>query len=181
MRSVCVFCGASAGRRPEYGAAARHLGGLIGRRRLTLVYGGSAHGLMAEVADAALAAGAPVIGVMPRSLVDLEIAHRGLTELHVVPSLQRRKELMAELADAFVALPGGVGTLDEVTEMWSWTMLGVHRKPCALYDVAGYFERLLAFVDHAVAEGFLRPADRALLAVEDDAERLLDGLAARLR
>ena len=179
MKRVCIFCGSSAGRRPSYGAAARRLGRLLGSRGMTLVYGGGSFGMMGEIADAALAAGAAVIGVIPEGLVERELAHQGLTELHVVPSLHRRKQMMADLAEGFIALPGGMGTLDELSEVWTWAQLGLHDKPLGLLEVDGYFASLLAFFDHAVAEGFLPAADRGLVAVDSDPGRLLDIMAER--
>ncbi len=177
MKSLCLFCGSSAGARPSYAETARRVGDLAGRRGLTLVYGGGAQGTMAAAADAALAAGGQVIGVFPQSLVHLEAAHRGLTELHVTPSLAARKQLMADLADAFLVLPGGLGTLDELSEIWTWSQLGLHRKPIGLLNSGGYFDPLLAFIAQAVAEGFVRQADRELVQVDADPERLLEALS----
>jgi uncharacterized protein (TIGR00730 family) len=178
MRRVGVFCGSAAGGQPTYLAAARALGELLARRGFGLVYGGASIGLMGAVADAALAAGGEVIGVIPAALEAKEIAHENLTRLEVVSSMHERKARMSELADAFVALPGGMGTLEELSEMLTWAQLGLHRKPCGLLDVAGYWRPLVAFFDHAVQEGFLRPQHRALLLVEEDSPRLLDALAA---
>jgi uncharacterized protein (TIGR00730 family) len=177
MKAITVFCGSSAGVRPEYGAAADELGHTLAELGLTLVYGGASVGLMGRVADAALAHGGRVVGIIPEALASKELAHRGLTELHVVQSMHARKQMMAERADAFVALPGGVGTLEELFEVWTWAQLGHHDKPCALLDVAGYYERLAEFLDHTAAEGFVRPAHREMLIVETDAHRLLDRLA----
>jgi uncharacterized protein (TIGR00730 family) len=177
MRAIAVFCGSSAGVRPEYGAAADALGRTLAERGITLVYGGASVGLMGRVADAALARGGTVVGVIPAALVSKEIEHRGLTELHVVDSMHARKRMMADRADGFVALPGGVGTLEELFEVWTWAQLGHHEKPCALLDVGGYYERLAAFLDHTVAEGFVRPAHREMLIVETNASRLLDRMA----
>lgn len=173
-----VFCGSSLGARPEYEAAARELGRLLAARGLGLVYGGARVGLMGAVADAALAAGGDVVGVMPRALVAREIAHTGLRDLRVVESMHERKALMAELSDAFVALPGGLGTLEELFEVWTWAQLGLHRKPVALLDVADFYRPLVAFLDAAVGEGFVRAERRATLVVERDARVLLDRLAA---
>jgi uncharacterized protein (TIGR00730 family) len=178
MRRVCVFSGSSPGARPEYADAARRLGAALAARGLSLVYGGAKVGLMGVVADAALAGGGEVIGVIPKRLMTKELAHTGLAELRVVASMHDRKREMADLADAFVALPGGIGTLEELTEVLSWAQLGLHAKPCAVLDVAGYFERLVGFLDHAVAERFLQPVHRAMLVVGDDPETLLDRLAA---
>ncbi len=178
MQRVCVFCGSSAGARPAYLAAASALGSSLARRGLGLVYGGASVGLMGAVADAAMASGGEVFGVIPAALEAKEIAHPGLTRLEVVGSMHDRKARMSELADAFVALPGGMGTLEELTEMLTWAQLGLHRKPCGLLDVAGYWRPLVAFFDHAVQERFLRPQHRALLLVEEQPEGLLDALAA---
>ena len=176
--SVCVYCGSRTGARPEYAAAARRLGRSIGERGWRLVYGGGRVGLMGVVADAALQAGAEVIGVIPESLQQREVGHRGLTELHVVPTMHRRKQLMAERADAFVAMPGGIGTLEELFEAWTWAQLGYHDQPIGLLDVAGYYENLLRFLDESVAQGFLDAAQRARLCVDGDVGRLLDRLRA---
>jgi len=173
MKAVCVYCGSSPGERPDYVDGARALGRAIAGRGATLVYGGARVGLMGAVADAALAAGGRVVGIIPEALVAKEIAHPGLTELHVVASMHARKTMMADLSDGFVALPGGVGTLEEIFEMWTWAQLGHHVKPCALLDVAGYWRKLVAFLDHQVEEGFVRPAHREMLAVDHDPERLL--------
>lgn len=173
MRRICVFLGSNSGRRPEYKEAAVALGTALAQRGLGLVYGGSSVGLMGALADAALAAGGEVIGVIPQRLVDKEVAHRGLADLRVVDSMHQRKALMAELADGFVALPGGIGTLEELFEVWTWAQLGGHDKPCALMNVAGYFDRLLGFLDHAVEEGFLRPVHRNMVVVADEPQRLL--------
>jgi hypothetical protein len=178
LRRVCVFSGSSPGARPEYAAAARALGAALGRRGLGLVYGGAKVGLMGVVADAVLAAGSEAIGVIPERLMTKELAHTGLTELRVVASMHDRKREMADLADAFVALPGGIGTLEELTEVLSWAQLGLHAKPCGLLDVAGYFDRLVGFLDHAVAERFLPPQHRAMLLAAPDADALLERLAA---
>lgn len=177
MRRLCVFCGSSAGARPEYLAAAQTLGRALAERGVGLVYGGARVGLMGAVADAALAHGGEVLGVIPRALEEREIAHPGLTELRVVESMHERKAVMSDLSDGFVALPGGLGTLEELFEVWTWAQLGVHDKPCALLDVAGYYVPLLDFLDHGVREGFVRPAHRAQLLVDDDPARLLDRLA----
>ena len=177
MKAITVFCGSSAGVRPEYAAAATAFGRATAERGLALVYGGASVGLMGLVADAALAHGGRVVGIIPRALADKEIEHRGLTELHVVESMHARKQMMTDRADGFVALPGGVGTLEELFEVWTWAQLGHHDKPCALFDVAGYYERLTAFLDHTAAEGFVRPIHRDMLLVDTDPLRLLDRLA----
>jgi uncharacterized protein (TIGR00730 family) len=176
VNRVCVFCGASSGRLPAYADAARAFGTALAGRGLGLVYGGGRVGLMGAVADAALAGGGEVIGVIPQELVDRELAHGGLTELHVVGSLHERKALMAELADGFVALPGGFGTLDELLEQLTWSQLGLHAKPVGLYDVEDYWRPLIALARHATEEGFVREADLAQIAVGGDAEGLLDRL-----
>lgn len=178
MQSVCVFCGSSPGNRPEYLQVARDAGRLIGERGLTLVYGGGKVGLMGAVADSALAAGGRVIGVIPQMLLDREVGHAGLTELHVVTTLAERKLLMGQLSDAFLTLPGGIGTMDELFEAWSWTQLDIHRKPSGLLNYAGYYDSLIAFLDYAVAEGFQRPRHRAALLVDTQLESLLNQLQA---
>jgi uncharacterized protein (TIGR00730 family) len=176
MTRVCVFAGSSAGTRPEYRQAAQQLGQVLAERRIGLVYGGARVGLMGAVADAALAGGSEVIGVIPSALVAKEIAHTGLTELRVVASMHERKALMADLSDAFVALPGGWGTLEECFEVLTWAQLGLHQKPCGLLNVAGYFDGLLTFAAHTVAEGFVRPEHHGMLAVADSPGRLLEAL-----
>ena len=173
MRRLCVFSGSSPGAHPAYAEATAALGRALADARIGVVYGGASVGLMGTVADAALAAGGEVVGVIPQSLVDREIAHPGLSELHVVQSMHERKALMAELSDGFVALPGGTGTLDELFEVYTWTQLGLHAKPLGLLDVRGYYDGLTAFLDHTVAQGFLRPEVRAGLLVAADAEALL--------
>jgi len=176
VESVCVFCGSSPGARSSYGALARDLGTALAARGVRLVYGGASVGLMASVADAALAAGGTVIGVVPERMADIEITHQGLTELRVTGSMHQRKAVMAELSDGFVALPGGFGTLDELTEMVTWAQLGIQEKPCGLLDVDGFFASLLAFFDHCVAEGFVTAPHRALLTTRSDPAELLDAL-----
>jgi hypothetical protein len=177
LRRVCVYCGSSEGDRPAYRRAAEDLATALARRGIGVVYGGASVGLMGAVADAALAAGGEVVGVIPQSLVDREIAHPGV-DLRIVATMHERKALMADLADAFVALPGGAGTLEELFETYTWAQLGMHAKPCALLDVEGYWSGLRGFLDHAAAEGFLRPAHRAMLLAEEDAEALLAAFAA---
>lgn len=174
IASVCVYCGSAPGRRPEYTAAAQALGRALAEANLALVYGGGRVGLMGMVADAVLAAGGRAIGVIPQLLVDKEVAHHGLTELHVVPDMHRRKHMMAELADAFVAMPGGAGTLEELFEVFTWTQLGYHAKPVALLNVAGFYDPLLAMLRHTVEEGFLRPAYFDTLCVADTPDALLE-------
>ena len=176
--AVCVFCGSSPGARPGYRHAAEALGRALADQGRTLVYGGGNVGLMGAVADAALAGGGRVIGVIPQHLVSREIAHTGVTELRVVDSMHARKQLMADLAGTFVLLPGGLGSLEEFFEVWTWGQLGLHRKPYGVLNVEGYFDPLLALLDHAVAERFVRPEHRNLLIVDDDAERLLARLDA---
>jgi uncharacterized protein (TIGR00730 family) len=177
VKRVCVFCGSSRGARPAYQEAAVAMGKALARRGLGLVYGGGHVGLMGAVADADMEGGAPAIGVIPRGLQVREVGHRGLTELRVVGSMHERKAAMAEQADAFVALPGGMGTLEETAEVLTWAQLGIHEKPVGLLDVEGYFAPLVSFLDHAVAEGFLRTEHRALLLVEREPDALLDRLA----
>jgi len=174
MKSVCVFCGSNAGAGTGYLQAARHLGGILGERKLRLVYGGAAVGLMGALADAALAAGGVVVGVIPEALVQREIAHTGLTELHPVASMHERKARMADLADSFIALPGGAGTLEEFFEIWTWGQLGHHRKPVGLLNVDGFFDSMLAFLDHQRRERFMRQEHRDMLLTDTDAARLLD-------
>jgi len=173
VKAITVFCGSSAGRDPGFAAAARSFGALLARERITLVYGGGHVGLMGVLADAALGAGGRAVGVIPRALWDREVGHRGLTELHVVETMHERKAMMASLADAFVALPGGLGTLEEIFEVWTWGQLGIHAKPCGFLDVAGYYAPLLAFLDQAVARGLVRREHRAMAIVDDDGETLL--------
>ncbi|HEX2756503.1 MAG TPA: TIGR00730 family Rossman fold protein [Candidatus Limnocylindrales bacterium] len=174
IRSICVFCGASSGRDPRYAAAAAVTGETLARRGIRIVFGGGRRGLMGAVADAALANGGEIIGVIPRGLVDRELAHPSLTELRVVETLHERKAQMAELADAFLAMPGGLGTLEELAEVLSWAQLDLHAKPIGLLDVGGYFGALEAFLDHAVAEGFVAERHRRLLLRDDDLDALLD-------
>jgi uncharacterized protein (TIGR00730 family) len=161
IRAVCVFCGSAPGARPSYPAAARELGRALGSAGITVVYGGGRLGLMGIVADAALAAGGRVVGVIPRMLIDRELAHPGLTRQHVVTTMHERKTLMAELSDAFVGLPGGMGTFDELVEIVTWAQLGLHAKPVVLANIDDYFRTLYAMLDHAVAEGFVTPQSRA--------------------
>jgi uncharacterized protein (TIGR00730 family) len=174
---ICVFCGAASGRATTYAAAARGLGELLAARGIGLVYGGGNVGLMGVLADAVLDAGGQAVGVIPQQLVDREIAHTGLTELHVVDNLHQRKARMAELADAFLTLPGGVGTMEELFEVWSWGKLGLHSKPCGLLNVDGYFDSLRALTDQMVTQGFLEPEYREMLVIEEQPGVLLDRLA----
>jgi uncharacterized protein (TIGR00730 family) len=170
---VCVFCGSSTGRGPAYAQAARDLARLLAEQGVGVVYGGASVGTMGDLADAAVAAGAEVLGVIPQQLVDREIAHPGLTELHVVADMHERKARMAALADGFIALPGGAGTLEELFEVWTWGQLGLHTKPIGLLDVAGYYGRLRSLLEHMVVEEFLRPVSRDMLLVDEDPRSLL--------
>jgi uncharacterized protein (TIGR00730 family) len=176
MRAVCVFCGSNPGRRPEYLASAAELARLLARRGVRIVYGGAHVGTMGALADAALAAGGEVTGVIPRHLVEAEVAHEGLSRLHVVSSMHERKALMARLSDAFIALPGGLGTLEEFAEVTTWSQLGLHAKPTGLLNVLGYFDDLLRFLDHAVAERFIRPGHRDLVISQPEPAALLAAL-----
>ena len=178
MRRVCVFCGSNAGARSEYAEAARALAAVLVERKLGIVYGGGNVGLMGVLADAALERGGEVTGVIPRTLVDKEVAHRGVTELRIVETMHERKALMNDLSDAFIALPGGFGTLDEFFEVLTWSQLGFHGKPCALLNVGGYYDRMLAMLDHAVTERLLRPVHRELVIADTDPSRLLQRLSA---
>lgn len=177
MKRVCVFCGSSAGARTIYREAAEQLGQTLAQRGIGLVYGGGRVGLMGTMADAAMAAGGQVIGVIPQALVAKELAHSGVADMRVVGSMHERKALMADLSDAFITLPGGYGTLEEFFEVLSWSQLGLHGKPCGVLNVAGYYDTLLTLVDYAVAEAFVRPAHRFLVLVESDPSCLLDRLA----
>lgn len=174
IKSICLFCGSSAGHKPIYREAAEHFGATLAARGITLVYGGGDVGLMGVAADAALAAGGKVIGVIPRSLMDMEVGHLGLTEMHVVETMHERKALMASRSDAFIALPGSFGTLDEMFEVLTWNQIGAHDKPVGLLNVAGYYDALLTFVKHIEMEGFLRPQHVPLLRVHDELDGLLD-------
>ena len=176
MRSIALFCGSLHGLDPRYAAAAAEFGRAVAGRGFTLVYGGGAVGLMGVAADAALAAGGTVVGVIPRFLFEREVGHGGVTELVVVESMHERKAAMAERADAFVALPGGIGTLEELFESWTWTLLGLHAKPCGLLNVGGYFDPLLEFLDRMVSAGFVSAGHRARLQVAARTEELLDQL-----
>jgi uncharacterized protein (TIGR00730 family) len=178
LRRICVFCGSSPGAHPQYRQAARELAGVLVAEGIGLVYGGGSIGLMGEIADAALAEGGEVIGVIPHQLVGWEVAHPGLSDLRVVGSMHERKAIMSELSDAFIALPGGLGTLEELFEILTWLQLGLHLKPAGLINVAGYYTGLRAFLDHAVAEGFLRQEHRELLIVEDEPAALLSRMRA---
>ena len=174
LSSVAVFCGSRFGTDPAYEAAAVEVGRTLAGRGITLVYGGGRVGLMGAVADAAVAAGGEVVGVIPRSLDEREVAHAGLTELHVVETMHERKAIMADRAEAFLALPGGMGTLEEITEQWTWTQLGIHAKRSAFYDVNGFWRPLSTLVDSMVETGFLTPEHAALVSFGTDLESLLD-------
>lgn len=178
LRRVCVFCGSNSGSNPTYCRLADQLGRTLAAQGLGLVFGGGRVGLMGALADGALAAGGEVIGVMPQALIDREIGHRGLTELRIVGSMHERKALMVELSDGFVALPGGIGTLEELFEVWTWAQLGLHNKPCALLDPDGFFAPLVAFLDHLVVSGFVQPQYRAILHAAESPEELLAAFAA---
>jgi uncharacterized protein (TIGR00730 family) len=177
VRRLCVFCGSSPGARPAYGEAAEEFGRLLVAEGIGLVYGGGKVGLMGRLADAVLAAGGEAIGVLPEALVAKEIGHPGLSDLRVVGSMHERKALMADLSDGFVALPGGLGTVEELFEVYTWAQLGLHRKPCALLDAEGYYDGIASFLAHAVEERFLREDHRAMLIVERDPRVLLDRLS----
>jgi uncharacterized protein (TIGR00730 family) len=177
LRSVTVYCGSNTGADPAYAEATRALARLVAGSGMRVVDGGGHVGLMGVLADAAMEAGGEVIGVMPQALIDREIGHRGLSELRVVGSMHERKALMAELGDAFVALPGGIGTLEELIEVYTWSQLGIHRKPLGVLNVNGYYDGLATFLDHAVEERFLRPQHRDVLAFEAEPEALLARLA----
>jgi uncharacterized protein (TIGR00730 family) len=178
MNRVCIFCGSSKGGRDIYVQSARQMGAALAGRGLELVYGGGHVGLMGAAADGTLAAGGRVIGVIPKALDEKELTHKGLTELHVVGSMHERKAMMAELSDGFIALPGGFGTLDEFAEIVTWAQLGIHQKPMGMLNVAGYFDTLLAFFDHSVAEGFVRDTHRAMVLTAAQPEHLLDMMLA---
>lgn len=174
LTTICVFCASSPGADPRYVDSTRTFGELLARTGRRIAYGGGSTGLMGALAEGALSARGEIIGVMPRHLVEREVAHHGLTRLHAVSSMHERKATLAEMADAFVALPGGLGTLEEFTEIWTWGQLGLHRKPYGLLNVAGYYTPLLDFLDHALAQGFIRPEHRAMVHVSEDPAVLLD-------
>lgn len=174
MKNICVYCGSSPGRNAEYASAATVLAKALVDRDIGLVYGGANIGIMGVLADSVMQLGGRAVGVIPTALMQKEVAHPGLSELHVTRSMHERKSLMAELSDGFVALPGGIGTFEELFEIWTWAQLGFHQKPCGLLNVAGYFDALITFLDHAVNEQFVQPACRSMLVVEQDANRLLD-------
>lgn len=176
MKSICLFCGASSGNKPDYAEAARQLGTSLAQNGITLVYGGSNIGLMGAAADAALAAGGEVIGVIPEFLRAKEVAHTGLGQLHITTSMHERKALMAELSDGFIALPGGFGTFDELFEILTWAQLSVHRKPVGLLNVAGYYDPLMAMVHNAINAGFVRDTNLKLFSIADTVSGLLESM-----
>lgn len=176
MRRVCVFCGSSPGKKPEYARAARDLGHTLAERKIGLVYGGAKVGIMGIMASATVNAGGEVIGVMPKALVEKEVAFKELSDLRVVNSMHERKALMAELSDGFIALPGGLGTIEEFFEIVTWAQLGIHQKPCGLLNVSGYYDPLMRFLDHAVEEQFISPQSRLLIQVDDTPEGLIQKL-----
>ncbi len=173
MRRICVYCGSNTGTRPDYAEAARNLAEVLVRHDLELVYGGAAKGIMGVIADTVLEHGGNAHGVIPKLLEEKEIAHSGLTQLHVVASMHERKSMMAELSDGFIALPGGFGTLEEIIEILTWGQLQFHDKPCGLLNVSGYFDHLLAYLDHAEQEGFLRAENRQMLLQDTDPAELI--------
>jgi uncharacterized protein (TIGR00730 family) len=177
VRTICVFCGSKTGRRPAYEAQVRTFGELLAARELTVVYGGGDIGLMGVLADAVLAAGGEVVGVIPEFMLSTELGHGGVTRLEVVGSMHDRKARMAELADAFVALPGGIGTLEELFEIWTWAQLGLHQKPIGLLNLEGFFDHAIALIQHTVYEGFVKERTRDLLLVDDDPVALLHRIA----
>jgi hypothetical protein len=177
LSAVCVFCGSNPGADPVYAESARRMGQILAERGIELVYGGGRVGLMGALADAALAAGGRVIGVIPEGLRRREVAHEGLTELHVVQTMHERKQLMSDLADGFIAMPGGFGTFEEFCEVLTWSQLGMHAKPCGLLNVKSYYTGLLTLFDHAVAEQLLHPRNRAMVIAECEPKPLLDAMA----
>jgi uncharacterized protein (TIGR00730 family) len=176
LQNLCVYCGSNSGTRPEYAAETRRFAQALVDQDIGLIYGGASIGLMGVVADTVLAAGGTATGVIPRALLRKEVVHHGLSELVITESMHARKAKMAALADAFVALPGGIGTFEELFEIWTWAQLGFHRKPCALFNTLGYFDPLVQFLDHAVEEGFLQSMHRSMLMVSDSPENLLEAL-----
>ena len=178
MKRICVYCGSNPGSRPIYAEAARDLADVLVRHECELVYGGADKGIMGVIADAVLALGGKVHGVIPKMLCEKELAHQGLTELHIVASMHERKTMMAALSDGFIAMPGGYGTLEEIIEIITWGQLRFHDKPCGLLNIEGYFDHLLQYLDHAMAEGFLRPENRQMLLSADTAAGLLKGFEA---
>lgn len=177
MKNICVYCGSSPGRLDAYADGAHALARALVQRDLGLVYGGAGIGLMGLVADTVLQLGGCVVGVIPEALARKEVVHKSLTDIHITQSMHERKTLMAELSDGFIAMPGGIGTFEEIFEIWTWAQLGLHTKPCGLLNVAGYYDALTAFLDHAAAEQFLKPQHRSMLIVEQEPEKLLDRFA----
>ena len=174
MKRICVYCGSSTGNHPEYADAARQLARLLAERGIEIVYGAGNVGIMGVLADAMLEAGGRIIGVIPGALMDLELGHSGLTEMHVVESMHDRKAMMEELSDGFIALPGGFGTFEEILEVTTWAQLGMHEKPCALLNVEGYYDNLIAMLDRAVADEFLKPIFRSMIMVDNDPVKILE-------
>lgn len=177
MKSICVYCGSNPGRTETYSNAARHLGRALAEQGIKLVYGGASVGIMGVLADAVLDHGGQAVGVIPEALVKKEVAHHHLSELHVTGSMHERKMLMAELSEGFIALPGGIGTLEEIFEIWTWAQLGFHKKPFGMLNIDGYYNSLITFLDHTVAEQFVKQPHRSMLMVETDPETLLDRLS----
>jgi len=177
MKNICVYCGSSPGRLEAYAIGACALARALVDRDLGLVYGGAGVGLMGLVADNVLQLGGRAVGVIPAALARKEVVHKGLSELHITQSMHERKTMMAELSDGFIAMPGGIGTFEEIFEIWTWAQLGLHAKPCGLFNVAGYYDALTTFLDHATTEQFLKPQHRSLLIVEHEPEALLDRFA----
>lgn len=177
MKRICVYCGSSLGKRPDYAIAAHSLAKEMVNRNIGLVYGGASIGIMGQVADAVLSLGGEVIGVIPQALAAKEVSHNDLTELKVVDSMHARKTMMADLSDGFIALPGGLGTLEELFEILTWAQLGFHQKPCGLLNIDGYYDCLITFLDHGVDEAFIKPIHRSLLQVSDNPDQLLDTFA----
>ncbi len=177
IKNICVFCGSHTGGKPEYSAAATRFGQEIANAKVNLIYGGGRVGLMGTLADAVLSNGGRVTGIMPRGMVEKGISHKGLSNFHVVASMHECKAMMADLADAFVLLPGGIGNWEEFFEIVTWAQLGIHKKPCAVLNTSGYYNSLFAMAAHSVAEGFVRPAHQEMIVIEDDVKRLLARLA----
>lgn len=177
MKSICIFCGSNPGARTAYREAAVHVGTILAQRGIQVVYGGGNVGLMGMVADAALAAGGRVFGVIPEGLARLEVAHRAITELHIVGSMHERKQMMADNSDAFIALPGGIGTAEEIFEVFTWSQLGIHLKPCALLNIEGFYDGFVSQIERMVVDGFLREAQAEQLIIEDSVEKLLVRIA----
>ena len=178
IKNLCVYCGSNAGNRPDYVEGARELARELVKRDIGLVYGGASVGIMGALADAVLAGGGRVVGIIPEGLVRKEISHHNLTELHIVPSMHERKSMMAERSDGFIALPGGAGTLEEIFESWTWAQLGMHQKPCGLLNIDGYYDQLVGFLNHSVQESFMRAEHRTMLIVDSEPAALLDRYAA---